>query len=65
MALLIYSQKCQHSLDVLKFVETNSQLSQVVRLHDVNRLGIPQQYAGRITRVPTMLTQNGKLLVGN
>tara|TARA_B110000285_G_C14874923_1_gene491022 strand:- start:230 stop:532 length:303 start_codon:yes stop_codon:yes gene_type:complete len=28
-------------------------------------LGIPPQYKNKITRVPTMLTKNGKLLVGN
>jgi hypothetical protein len=36
----------------------------MVQVHDVNRQGIPQQYAKQITRVPTMLTKNGKILVG-
>jgi len=31
----------------------------------VNTLGIPQQYKGKITSVPTLLTSNGKFLVGS
>ena len=65
MALLIYSTKCKHSMEILTYVTETPQLKQIVRLHDVNRLGIPQQYAGKINRVPTLLTQNGKMLVGN
>lgn len=64
MALLIYSTKCKHSMDMLTYVTETPQLKQIVRLHDVNQLGIPKQYAGKITRVPTLLTQNGKMLVG-
>jgi hypothetical protein len=39
-------------------------LKQLVHFHNVNVLGIPPQYRGKITRVPTMLTKNGKILVG-
>jgi len=28
-------------------------------------MGIPPKYKNKITRVPTMLTKNGKILVGN
>jgi hypothetical protein len=65
MALLIYSTKCVHSMEILGFVNETPQLKQIVKLHDVNQFGIPAQYAGKISRVPTLLTQNGKLLVGN
>jgi len=65
MALLIYSTKCKHSMEMLTYVTETPQLKQIVRLHDVNQLGIPHQYAGKITRVPTLLTQNGKMLVGS
>lgn len=65
MALLIYSTKCNHSMEILKFIGSHDQLKQIVRIHDVNRLGIPPQYKGQITRVPTLLTQNGKMLVGS
>ena len=64
-ALLVFSPKCKHSLDILQFIDGNDQLKQIVQTHDVNRLGVPQQYAKQITRVPTMLTKNGKILVGN
>ena len=37
----------------------------MVKFHNINTQGIPQKYAGSITRVPTLLTQNGKILVGN
>lgn len=65
MSLLIYSPKCSHSLEVIKFIEANPQLRQLVRYHNVSELGIPEQYRQKITRVPTMLTKNSKLLVGN
>lgn len=64
MALLLFSQKCAHSRDIIEFIQGNQQLTQIVRYHDVNRQGVPQQYQNKITRVPTMLTTNGKLLVG-
>ena len=64
-ALLLYSERCQHSKSIIEFVNTNGQFKQLVKFHDVNRNGIPQQYAKQITRVPTMLTKNGKILVGN
>ena len=65
MALLVYSPKCAHSTDIISFVNSKEQLRSIVRLHDVNQLGVPPQYRSKITRVPTMLTQNGKLLVGS
>lgn len=64
-ALLIYSNRCSHSKDIINFVNNHSQLKQIVQLHDVNTMGIPPQYANKINRVPTLLTKNGKLLVGN
>jgi len=65
MALLLYSPKCNHSVDIKKFIDEKPQLLQIVRFHDVSAMGIPNQHRGKITRVPTMLTQNGKMLVGN
>jgi len=52
-------------MEIIDFIDNTPQLKQIVRLHDVNQFGIPKQYAGRITRVPTLLTQNGKMLVGS
>ena len=64
-ALLIYSNRCNHSKDIINFINQHAQLKQLVHFHDVNTMGIPPQYANKINRVPTMLTKNGKLLVGN
>ena len=64
-ALLIYSNRCNHCIDIINFVNQHAQLKQLVHFHNVNTLGVPQQYANKINRVPTMLTKNGKLLVGN
>ena len=63
-ALLVYSPKCQHSIQLLQYIDTLPQLRQMVQLHNVNTHGIPPQYARQISRVPTMLTKNGKILVG-
>ena len=65
MALLLYSAKCKHSMEVKKFIDSKPQILQIIRFHDVTSHGIPPQYRGQITRVPTMLTKNGKMLVGN
>jgi hypothetical protein len=65
MSLLIFSQKCQHSRELIDFIRARPQLTQLVRYHDVNRQGIPPEYRKKITRVPTMLTKNGKILVGS
>lgn len=63
-AMLVFSQKCKHSLEILNFLESTPQLKTMVQIHDVNRLGVPPQYSKQITRVPTLLTKNGKILVG-
>jgi len=65
MSLLIFSTRCQHSKAVIEFIQKHKQLQQVVHYHDVNVHGVPQQYRDKINRVPTMLTKNGKLLIGN
>lgn len=64
-SLLIFSHKCKHSNAVLQFIKSNPQITPLVKFHDVNTLGIPQQYKGKITSVPTLLTSNGKFLVGS
>lgn len=64
MSLLLFSPKCAHSMELVEYVNGNGQLRQLVQFHNVNALGIPPQYRAKITRVPTMLTKNGKILVG-
>jgi len=63
-ALLIYSNRCKASVELLTFINSKQQLSQIVRLHDVNMYGVPEQYKKYINRVPTLLTKNGKIFVG-
>lgn len=64
MSLLVYSPNCPHSLDIVEYIKSNEQLKQLVKFHNINTQGIPYNYRSSITRVPTMLTKNGKLLVG-
>ena len=64
-SLLIFSHKCKHSNSVLEFIKTNPQVAPLVKFHDVNKQGIPPQYKNKITNVPTLLTSNGKFLVGS
>ena len=62
--ILVFSPRCQHSLEILRYLDANPQLRQIVQLHDATQLGIPPQYAHKINRVPTLLTKNGHVLVG-
>lgn len=65
MSLLIYSPRCKHSMDVIEYINKHQQLKQLVHYHNINTQGIPANYRNKINRVPTMLTKNGKILVGN
>jgi hypothetical protein len=65
MSLLIYSPRCKHSMDVIEYIKKHEQLKQLVHYHNINTQGIPPNYKNKINRVPTMLTKNGKILVGN
>ena len=64
MSLLLYSPKCKHSVEVIKFIQSHEQLKHIIHYHNVTESGIPPQYKNRITKVPTLLSKNGKLLVG-
>lgn len=64
MSLLVYSPRCKHSMDIIGYINQHQQLKQLIHYHNVNTQGIPPNYRNKINRVPTMLTQNGKILVG-
>ena len=64
MSLLVYSPNCPHSIDLIEYIKNNPQLKQLVKFHNINTQGKPYNYKSSINRVPTMLTKNGKLLVG-
>ena len=65
MALLIYSPKCKYSTEILTFIDNTPSLKNLVSYHDISVQGIPPAYRQKITRVPTMITKNGKFLVGS
>jgi hypothetical protein len=62
MALLVYSEKCKWSQDILSYIKTQPALIEVVRFWNVNTQGVP---SNKITRVPTLVTNDGKMCVGN
>ena len=64
-SLLIFSPKCKHCMQVIDYIQKNNQLKALVKYHNVNELGVPQQYRDQLKSVPTLLTSNGKLLVGS
>ena len=61
MALLVYSDKCSFCTDTLNYIKTQPELLQILRFHNVSTNGVPSQ---RITRVPTLVTNEGKMCVG-
>ena len=64
MALLLFSRRCKHSINVINFIQKNKPLHTLIQLHDVNQAGVPQQLHGKITGVPTLITQNGQIMEG-
>jgi hypothetical protein len=52
-------------MEIIEYINNHAQLQQLVNYHNVNTQGIPPAYRNKITRVPTLLTKNGKILVGN
>jgi len=62
--ILVFSPRCRFSMQLFQFIEANPQVAYMTQFHNVDVHGIPQQYSGYITRVPTLLTRNGKFLVG-
>lgn len=61
MALLVYSDKCKFSQEIIAFIKTQPALIEIIRFHNVTTSGVPSK---RITRVPTLVTNEGKMCVG-
>ena len=57
MALLLFSQRCQHSMKIIKYVQDNKALHSMMVFHDVNKLGVPDELQGKINSVPVLLTK--------
>lgn len=61
MALLVYSDKCKYSQEIIGFIKTQPALIEIIRFHNVSTNGVPSK---KITRVPTLVTNEGKMCVG-
>lgn len=61
MALLVFSDKCHHCQEILKYIQGQSALQPVLRFWNVSTQGVPSQ---KIKRVPTLVTNEGKMMVG-
>ena len=61
MALLVYSDKCKFSQEIIGFIKTQPALIEIVRFHNVTTSGVPSK---KITRVPTLVTNEGQMCVG-
>ena len=61
MALLVYSEKCKYSQETIGFIKTQPALLEIIRFHNITTDGVP---SNKITRVPTLVTNEGKMCVG-
>lgn len=57
---LVYSKKSQYCVDLLDFINSHELLTTVVKFHDVNVQGVPHG----ITRVPSLVTHENKIIIG-
>jgi hypothetical protein len=62
MALLVYSDKCKFSQETIQFIKTQPALVEIIRFHNITTHGVPSK---KITRVPTLVTNDGKMCVGS
>lgn len=61
MPVLIYSpQKCDHCKSIIEFLQSQPAVLSLVKLHNIMTHGVPKG----VTRVPTLITDEGKVLVG-
>jgi len=61
MALLVFSDRCKHSLDIINYIKSQPVLTSIVRFHNVVTHGVPSK---QITRTPTLVTNEGTMHVG-
>lgn len=64
MALLFYSDRCSHSADLSKWLDKHPQISKMIRRHNVTVHGVPAKFRNTIKSVPTIMTQQGQVMVG-
>jgi hypothetical protein len=61
MALLVYSDKCKFSGQIIEYIKTQPTLNEIIRYHNISTLGVPSK---KITMVPTLVTNEGEMKVG-
>lgn len=64
MSLLLYSPRCSHSNDLIDYLNRHPEFKNTVKFHNINTHGIPEQLKFRVKSVPTLVTKNGKILIG-
>jgi len=62
MALLVFSDKCQYSFEIINFIKSNPTLGPMIRYHNVTVHGRPAN--PNVKRVPTLVTSDGNIHVG-
>lgn len=60
--ILVFSPKCKHCVEIINFINSHKMFQNMIEYHNINTDGLPSD---KISRVPTMVTKNGKTLVGN
>jgi hypothetical protein len=61
MALLVFSDRCHYSQEIITIIKGEPSLQEKVRFWNVTTQGSPSP---RITRVPTLVTDEGQMFVG-
>ena len=61
MSLLVYSDRCNHSMDIIEYIQANPSLKPLVKYHNINQRGVPSK---QIKRVPSLVTPENNILVG-
>lgn len=59
-SILVFSLRSDYCKELVDFVKTNELLVTLVRFHDVNINKVPTG----ITRVPSLITPDGKIIIG-
>ena len=58
--ILIFSEKCPYSAEVLNFIKDHPVLIPMLKTHNINRQGVPDG----VKRVPMIITASGERHVG-
>jgi len=59
MSVLVFSDRCKHCVSIIQYVQQHPALQSMVKFHNIDK-GVPK----RVERVPTLVTSDGKMLVG-